>query len=61
MTEHGVEAIAKGCNKIKRFSSKGCKQINDKAVIFLANFCPGIEVLNLHSCVSIFDEGLNTL
>lgn len=53
MTEHGVEAIAKGCNKIKRFSSKGCKQINDKAVIFLANFCPGIEVLNLHSCVSI--------
>lgn len=28
----------------------GCKQVNDRAVIALALYCPGIEVLNLHSC-----------
>lgn len=70
ITENGVEAIARGCNKVKKFSSKGeyfnsfsktelfnnyfvkagCKQVNDRAVIALALFCPNIEVLNLHSC-----------
>lgn len=50
MTENGVEALARGCPKIKKFSSKGCKQVNDRAVICLATYCPNIEVLNLHSC-----------
>lgn len=50
ITENGVEALARGCNKLKRFSSKGCKQVNNNAVICLATYCKLIEVLNLHSC-----------
>lgn len=74
ITENGIEALARGCNKIRKFSSKGwyqrhvivelrfittlfsalsrvgCKKVNDAALNALANFCPGIEVLNLHSC-----------
>lgn len=49
-SQNGVEALARGCNKLKRFSSKGCRQINDDAVICLSTYCKGIEVLNLHSC-----------
>lgn len=45
-----MEALARGCPKLKRFSSKGCRQINDDAVVCLSNYCKGIEVLNLHSC-----------
>lgn len=50
ITENGVEALARGCNKLKRFSSKGCKQVNNNAVICLATYCKSLEVLNLHSC-----------
>lgn len=50
VTENGVEAIARGCNKVTKFICKGCKQVNDRAVKSLALFCPGIEVLNLQSC-----------
>lgn len=32
------------------FFYKGCKRVNDTALNALAKFCPGIEVLNLHSC-----------
>lgn len=28
----------------------GCKKVNDAALNALANFCPRIEILNLHSC-----------
>lgn len=50
ITENGVEALTRGCNKLKRFSSKGCKQVNNNAVICLASYCKSLEVLNLHSC-----------
>lgn len=50
ISENGVEALSRGCPKIKRFSSKGCKRVNNNAVICLATYCNGLEVLNLHSC-----------
>lgn len=51
----GVEALAQGCRKLKFFIAKGCLQINDKAVSCLANNCPNLESINLHSCsVSFF-------
>lgn len=50
VSHNGVEALARGCNKITRFSSKGCKQVNDDAVKCLSTYCKDIEVLNLHSC-----------
>lgn len=46
----GVEALAQGCKKLKFFIAKGCLQINDKAVSCLANNCPNLESINLHSC-----------
>jgi len=45
-----VEALARGCVKLRKFSSKGCKQINDNAIMCLAKYCPDLMVLNLHSC-----------
>lgn len=33
-----------------KFFNLGCKKVNDAALNALANFCPEIEVLNLHSC-----------
>lgn len=50
ISENGVEALSRGCHKLKRFSSKGCKQVNNNAVICLATYCKQLEVLNLHSC-----------
>lgn len=50
ISENGVEALAHGCPKLRRFSSKGCKRVNNNAVICLAMYCNNLEVLNLHSC-----------
>lgn len=50
ITKNGVEALARGCNNLKRFSSSCCPQIDNDAVIFLATYCRGLESLNLHSC-----------
>jgi len=50
ISENGVEALARGCVKLRKFSSKGCKQINDNAIMCLAKYCPDLMVLNLHSC-----------
>lgn len=50
ITENGIEALARGCTKLRRFSSKGCKQVNNNAVICLATYCKSLTVLNLHSC-----------
>lgn len=50
ITENGVEALSRGCPKLRRFSSKGCKQVNNNAVICLATYCKLLTVLNLHSC-----------
>lgn len=33
-----------------KFHFAGCKKVNDPALNALANFCPKIEILNLHSC-----------
>jgi len=50
VSENGVEALARGCIRLRKFSSKGCKQINDNAITCLAKYCPDLMVLNLHSC-----------
>lgn len=50
ISENGVEALARGCPKLRRFSSKGCKRVNNNAVICLATYCTGLEVLNLQKC-----------
>lgn len=50
VTENGIEVLARGCPKLKKVSAKGCRKINDRAIIFLALYCPNIEYLNLHSC-----------
>lgn len=55
ITEKGIEALARGCTKLKKISCKGCKEVNDRAVIFLSKYCHNIEILNLHNCnVSIY-------
>ena len=46
----GAEALAHGCPKLKSFISKGCRQINDRAVSCLARHCRNLEVINLHGC-----------
>lgn len=46
----GAEALAHGCPKLKSFISKGCRQINDRAVSCLARHCHNLEVINLHGC-----------
>lgn len=52
----GVEALSRGCPKLKSFISKGCVLLNDKAVSCLAKYCPNLEVVNLHGCsVSFID------
>lgn len=50
ITENGVEALARGCVYLRKFCSKGCKQVNDNAISCLAKYCPNLMVLNLHSC-----------
>lgn len=50
ITENGVEALARGCKHLRKFCSKGCKQVNDNAITCLAKYCPNLMVLNLHSC-----------
>jgi hypothetical protein len=51
----GAEALAHGCPKLKSFISKGCRQINGRAVSCLARHCRNLEVINLHGCaVSYF-------
>jgi hypothetical protein len=46
----GAEALARRCPKLKSFISKGCRQINDRAVSCLARHCHNLEVINLHGC-----------
>ncbi|KAI8441670.1 hypothetical protein MSG28_015213 [Choristoneura fumiferana] len=50
ITENGVEALARGCPKLKSFICRGCKQVNDRAVSCLATYCPDLEVLNVQGC-----------
>lgn len=50
ISENGVEALSRGCPKLKRFSCKGCKRVNNNAVICLATYCNALEVLNLQGC-----------
>ncbi|KAI8441672.1 hypothetical protein MSG28_015213 [Choristoneura fumiferana] len=52
ITENGVEALARGCPKLKSFICRGCKQVNDRAVSCLATYCPDLEVLNVQGCDS---------
>ena len=49
--------MARGCPKLKRFSSRGCKCVNNNAVICLATYCKQIEVLNLQNCDVSSEEG----
>ena len=51
----GVEALARGCPKLRSFMCSGCTQVNDAAVSVLAANCPSLEVVNLFGCnVSLF-------
>lgn len=62
ISENGVEALSRGCTKLKRFSSKGCKRVNNNAVICLATYCHSLEVLNLHSCdVSVINQAIEQI
>lgn len=46
----GVEALARGCPKLRSFMSSGCTQVDDDAVLALAEHCPLLEVVNLFGC-----------
>ncbi|KAF4521328.1 hypothetical protein B566_EDAN002333 [Ephemera danica] len=56
-----VDALARGCPKLRTFISKGCTQINDRAVSSLANFCTNLEVINLHGCHNLTDDAVQQL
>lgn len=47
----GVEALARGCHKLKSFNSTGCLHITDKAISCLAQYCHALQVVNLKGCI----------
>ena len=46
----GVEALSRGCHKLREFIAKGCTNLSDGAVIHLSRYNHHLEVLNLHGC-----------
>lgn len=47
----GVEALARGCHKLRSFNSTGCLHITDKAISCLAQYCHALQVVNLKGCI----------
>ena len=45
----GVDALAHGCPKLKRFVGKGLKSLTDSGLISLAQYCKNLDHINLCS------------
>ena len=52
-----VENIGQRCGGfLKQLSLKGCKSVNDSALVTFATMCNNIEELNLDFCKNITDK-----
>ena len=58
MTAAGVAALADGCQSLKTFIAKGCLHIGDEALYQLVRRCWGLQIVNLHGCRNVQDDGI---
>lgn len=58
ITDIGITELAKNCAKLTEIYLSGCKNIRDKSIEMISEYCPNIRILELNNCSFISNVSL---
>jgi F-box/leucine-rich repeat protein 2/20 len=50
ITDIGIAELAKNCTQLNEIYLSGCKNIGDKSIEMITEYCPNIRILELNNC-----------